>query len=115
MSGATQPGIAFGSREFYDACLTDCPEPLRPAVERLCSRWGSDDSDPNHMAQTILSETRQAMRVTHILKDGTRVVPLLVNIGLAHVTYSGKDARGIIFAYSPDSIVGTGPLDGSAD
>lgn len=108
---ALQPGIEFGSRAFFDACLTSCPEPLRPAVERIAARYGSEDSDPNTIARMLLEETRKAMRsVIHELRSGAVVTPKMVNINLAAVSYTGLDAQGGLHVYLSDDIVRTVPV-----
>jgi len=105
MTAATQPGVEFGSRAFFDACLTECPEPLRPAVERLAARYGSEGSDPNAIARMILEETRKAMLSNrHELNSGAIVSPKIVNITDINVTYTGLDGEGNLYVYLPSDI-----------
>lgn len=110
-TGPLSPGIEFGSRAFFDACLTDCPEPLRPAVECLARRWGNDHTDPNAMARIILNETRKAMRgVIHHLRSGAAVKPSSVSIHQHSVSYTGLDAQGNLYVYVTDDINSSEPV-----
>lgn len=102
------PGLAWGSREWFDAVLTDCPEPLRPAIQAIALRWASEDADPNAMARLLLSETRKALvGVRHRLNSGALVRPCNVIINADAVSYTGLTAEGDVYVYLPGDIEST--------
>lgn len=102
------PGLAWGSREWFDAVLTDCPEPLRPAIQAIAMRWASEDADPNAMARLLLNETRRAISgVRHRLRSGAVVTPCNVIITRADVSYTGVTREGDVYVYLPSDIEST--------
>jgi len=108
---ATSPGIQWGSRQWFDACLTDCPEPLRPAVMEIASRFGSNDSDPNAIARMLIESTRHSMQgVRHRLRDGAIVAPSSTMITLTGVSYMGKATDGSVYIYGADDVESSEPL-----
>lgn len=109
---ATAPGIQWGSREWFDACLTDCPEPLRPAVMEIASRFGSNDSDPNAIARMLVESTRHSMQgARHKLRDGAIVAPSSTMITLTGVSYMGKSLTdGSVYIYGADDVESSEPL-----
>lgn len=109
---ATSPGVQWGSRQWFDACLTECPEPLRPAVMEIASRFGSNDSDPNAIARMLVESTRHSMRgARHKLRDGAIVAPSSTMITLTGVSYMGKATDGSVYIYGADDIESSDPLN----
>ena len=70
----TPPGMEIFSSLWFDTFLTNCPEPLRPVVERICTGFQlGNTSDPNIVASMVLKGFGEAFDYEYVVeKDGTK-------------------------------------------
>lgn len=74
-----KPGIKMHSQEWFDITATNVPEPLRDAVERICTGWQIPDSfAPNMIAKMIEDSIRAVLGKTHTLAGDQVVSPIEV-------------------------------------
>jgi len=68
-------GVPPFSKEWFDLYLTNCPEPLRPVVERICEGYQlGNSSDPNLVTEMILGGLEEVFDKTYVLDDGATKV-----------------------------------------
>lgn len=56
---ACATGLEFCSREWFDSCATQVPEPWHPIVLELTRMYGSNSTDPNAIARVITEGLRE--------------------------------------------------------
>lgn len=71
----TRPGLPIFSPAWFDEHLTDCPEPLRPVVVRICEAFQlGNTSEPNTVARLIEEGLLEVFGKAYVLDEGkTRV------------------------------------------
>lgn len=70
----TPPGMQIFSKEWFDTFLTDCPEPLRPVVERICTGFELGNTDhPNTVSRMVLEGLKEVFDYEYVVeKSGER-------------------------------------------